>query len=151
MKLLFREAMAADIPVLISMLADDDLGSQREDSSHPLNEKYLNAFGEINSDPNNELILGECNGEVIGMLQLTFIPYLSHMGSWRCLIESVRIHSDHRGQGLGTEFFKWAIERAKQRNCRIVQLTSDKSRPSALHFYEALGFNATHQGFKLKL
>ena len=85
------------------------------------------------------------------MLQLTFIPYLTHIGSWRCLIEGVRIHSNFRGQGLGTAFFKWAIERAKSRHCRIVQLTSDKQRPDALRFYQALGFKATHEGFKLTL
>ena len=85
------------------------------------------------------------------MLQLTFIPYLTHIGSWRCLIEGVRIHTKYRGQGLGTEFFEWAIERAKAKNCNIIQLTSDKQRTDALRFYESLGFEATHEGFKLKL
>ena len=85
------------------------------------------------------------------MLQLTFIPYLTYIGSWRCLIEGVRIHSDHRGRRLGRQFFEWAIARAKTRRCRIVQLTSDKERSSALRFYESPGFKATHEGFKLKL
>jgi len=91
------------------------------------------------------------NGNLIGMLQLTFIPYLSHQGSWRCLIESVRIQSQFRGKGLGTEFIKWAIDRARQRNCKLMQLTSDKQRPRAIQFYEKLGFQASHEGFKLKL
>ena len=85
------------------------------------------------------------------MLQLTFIPYLTHIGSWRCLIEGVRIHHKHRGKGLGTDFFKWAIERAKEKKCSILQLTSDKLRPDALRFYEGLGFKSTHEGFKMKL
>jgi ribosomal protein S18 acetylase RimI-like enzyme len=112
---------------------------------------YLDAFREIEKDPNNELTVVESDGEVIGMLQLTFIPYLTYIGSWRCLIEGVRIHSDHRGRRLGRQYFEWAIARAKTRRCRIVQLTSDKERSSALRFYESPGFKATHEGFKLKL
>jgi len=151
MQLIFRTAVLTDIEYLVSMLADDELGASREDSSRPLNQNYLNAFGEIDGDANNELIVVESNGEVVGMLQLTFIPYLTYVGSWRCLIEGVRIHAKHRGQGLGAQFFKWAIARAKARKCKIVQLTSDKGRPAALRFYESLGFKATHEGFKLKL
>jgi GNAT superfamily N-acetyltransferase len=83
------------------------------------------------------------------MMQLTFIPYLTHTGSWRCLIEGVRIARRFRGQGLGQQFIKWAIQRAAEKNCSIVQLTSDKQRPDALRFYESLGFEATHEGFKL--
>jgi len=151
MQLVFRKALLTDIANLVSMLSDDELGALREDSSQPLNIKYLHAFSEIEKDANNELTVVESDGEVVGMLQLTFIPYLTYVGSWRCLIEGVRIHSDHRGQGLGAKLLKWTIERAKARECKIVQLTSDKERPSALRFYESLGFKATHEGFKLKL
>jgi GNAT superfamily N-acetyltransferase len=151
MNLQFREALESDIPNLVEMLSDDELGVMREDSSLPVNQGYLKAFNSIDEDSNNELTIVESNGKIVGMLQLTFIPYLSHIGSWRCLIESVRIHSSYRGQGLGSEFFQWAIERAKKRSCSIVQLTSDKQRPDALRFYESLGFVATHEGFKLKL
>ena len=133
------------------MLADDPLGAQREDNRSPLNPAYIEAFEHINKDPNNELVVVEREGQTIGMLQLTFIPYLTHTGSWRCLIEGVRIHKDARGEGLGTQFFQWAIERAKTRGCSLVQLTSDKQRPDAIRFYEQLGFVASHEGFKLKL
>jgi ribosomal protein S18 acetylase RimI-like enzyme len=85
------------------------------------------------------------------MLQLTFIPYITHTGSWRCLIEGVRVDEDHRGKGWGASLIRWAISRAQERGCHLVQLTSDKQRPEALKFYESLGFQATHEGFKLKL
>jgi GNAT superfamily N-acetyltransferase len=133
------------------MLADDKLGAQREDTSQPLNKAYLDAFQSVNSDPNNELVVVESDNQIVGMLQLTFIPYLTHIGSCRCLIEGVRIHRDYRGQGLGTQLFEWAINRAKDKGCNLVQLTSDKQRPDALRFYEHLGFKATHEGLKLNL
>ncbi|MFT5658502.1 MAG: GNAT superfamily N-acetyltransferase [Gammaproteobacteria bacterium] len=151
MKLDFRQATERDVSNLVMLLADDALGSQREDISEPLNHRYAAAFHSIDSDPNNELTVVECEGDLAGMLQLTFIPYLTHTGSWRCLIEGVRIAKKYRGQGLGTEFIKWAIKRSAQKNCSIVQLTSDKQRPDAMRFYESLGFQATHEGYKLKI
>ncbi|GMQ46239.1 hypothetical protein VB10N_12380 [Vibrio sp. 10N] len=105
----------------------------------------------IEQDPNNELWVVESESQVVGMLQLTFIPYLTHIGSWRCLIEGVRIAKKIRGQGLGEKMFVHAIGRARERGCNLVQLTSDKQRPDALRFYEKLGFVASHEGFKLAL
>jgi ribosomal protein S18 acetylase RimI-like enzyme len=147
----FREARETDITDLVKLLADDVLGASREDLKIPLNHHYTDAFYSIEKDGNNELIVVESNGELVGMLQLTFIPYLTHTGSWRCLIEGVRIAKTHRRMGLGSKFVDWAIDRAKTRNCSIVQLTSDKQRPDAIRFYESHGFEATHEGFKLKL
>jgi GNAT superfamily N-acetyltransferase len=43
------------------------------------------------------------------------------------------------------------VERARERGCGMVHLTTDKRRPDALRFYEALGFEATHEGMKLRL
>lgn len=133
------------------MLADDDLGVLREDASVPLNPDYIKAFNSIGSDPNNELIVVTSDHDLIGMLQLTFIPYLTYTGSWRCLIEGVRIHSKFRGQGVGKQVFGWAIGRARERDCHLVQLTSDKNRPDAIRFYESLNFTASHEGLKLHL
>lgn len=151
MSLTFRSATNSDLPTLVHMLADDDLGASREDTSNPLNHRYTDAFQAIAKDSNNELIVAESDGDLVGMLQLTFIPYLSHTGSWRCLIEGVRVASSCRGKGLGSELIKWAIRRAGEMDCSIVQLTSDKQRTDAIRFYESLGFTASHEGFKLKL
>ncbi len=151
MNQIYRKATESDIPAIVNLLFDDDLGASREDLSEPLNPHYIGAFHNIEKDPNNELIVVEDSGEVAGVLQLTFIPYLTHIGSWRCLIESVRIHKNFRGQGQGANIINWAISRARERKCGIVQLTSDKQRPDALRFYHSLGFQATHEGFKLKL
>ena len=151
MKLQFQHARKKDLTSLVSLLADDELGALREDTSHPVNQSYYSAFEQISNDPNNELIIVLSDENTVGMLQLTFIPYLTHTGSWRCLIEGVRIHSEFRGKGLGSEILKWAINRAKERNCNLVQLTSDKQRPDAIRFYESLGFVASHEGFKLKI
>ena len=150
MNLTFRESEESDLPFLVQMLGDDELGSRREDLTTPINVRYRNTFETIRSDPNNELIVA-CSegGEIVGMLQITYIPYLTYVGSWRCLIEGVRIHSTYRGKGLGRKVFEWAIARAQERDCCMIQLTSDKTRTAAIRFYESLGFVASHEGFKL--
>lgn len=148
MELQYRSARSSDLESLVSLLSNDPLGRLREDRSESLNELYISAFKAIDRDPNNELLVVEFSGELIGMLQLTF---LTHIGSWRCLIESVRISENYRGSGFGEQMFKHAIELAKARNCKMLQLTSDKQRPDAIRFYEKLGFKASHEGFKLAL
>jgi ribosomal protein S18 acetylase RimI-like enzyme len=150
MKLTFREAAERDLDSIVKMLSDDVLGSKRERYVKPLPESYLKAFRAIEADPNNELIVACLDEEVVGVQQVTFTPYLTHQGGWRATIEGVRTASTVRGQGAGTEMIKYAIKRAKDRGCHLVQLTTDKQRPEALRFYEKLGFQATHEGLKLK-
>jgi ribosomal protein S18 acetylase RimI-like enzyme len=134
------------------LLADDPLGATRERFENPLPESYEKAFDLIDQDNNNELLVLENERDgVVGVLQITYIPYLTYQGSWRALIEGVRIDKSHRAGGLGSMLVLEAIERAKQKNCRLVQLTSDKARPEAIQFYEKLGFTASHEGLKLKL
>ena len=115
----------------------------------PVANSYIAAFEAISADPNNELIVVCKLDSVVGVLQLTFIPYLTYQGSERALIEGVRVAKTHRSGGVGQALFKWAIERAKARGCRMLQLTTDKARPDAVRFYERLGFRASHEGMKL--
>lgn len=146
----FRKATKSDLPYIIEMLADDELGKLREDYQEPLPEKYYQAFGNIDRDPNQELMVVENEDQIIiGTLQLTFVPYLTYQGGIRAQIEAVRIRKDQRGQGIGETLFLWAIKRAKERGAHLLQLTTDKKRPEALKFYEKLGFKASHEGMKL--
>ncbi|WP_296382074.1 GNAT family N-acetyltransferase [Winogradskyella sp.] len=146
----FRKAIKNDISKIVEMIADDELGKERENFKNPLPDSYLNAFEKIDSDQNQELIVVENdNLEIIGTLQLTFIQYLTYQGGVRAQIEAVRIRKDQRGLGLGKTMFKWAIERAKTRKAHLLQLTTDKKRPEAIKFYEALGFKDSHEGMKM--
>ena len=133
------------------MLADDFLGRQREQLEDPLPEGYITAFNEIDADHNNELIVAELDGTVVGTLQLTFTPSISFRGSRRATVESVRVGDAYRGKGIGREMMLWAIERAKERGCISMQLTTNSDRTDAHRFYENLGFSGSHIGMKLKL
>ena len=152
MDLIFRKAEERDLPDIVKMLADDELGSKREDCRDPLPKSYHNAFQNILQDKNQELIILEnFNKDVIGTLQLTFIPYLTYRGGLRAQIEAVRIQKKFRGEGFGKKIFKWAIKRSIDRGAHLVQLTTDKQRPDAIEFYKSLGFRDSHIGMKLHL
>ena len=148
---LFRQATSADLPSIVRMLADDELGSQREQVENPLPAAYYSAFEQINKDPNHELIVAERNGEVIGTLHLMFLPSVSFQGGLRAQIESVRVDKRFQSQSIGSEMMKWAMECARQRNAHVVQLTTHKSRVDAHRFYERLGFKGSHLGMKISL
>jgi GNAT superfamily N-acetyltransferase len=148
---IFRKAARIDLPDIVKMLADDHLGSQRENLSDPLPAAYFEAFEQIDHDPNHELIVAEVDGTVVGTLHLFFSPSLSFQGGLRAQLESVRVDSKHRSQGIGAKMVEHAIGRARERGAHIVQLTSEKSRVGAHRFYERLGFKASHVGMKLKL
>lgn len=147
----FRNARLADVPAIVRMLADDDLGSQREKYQEPLPESYLAAFEQLDRDDNHELIVAELHGEVIGTLHLMFLPSLSYQGGLRAQVESVRVDTKCQNQGIGSKMMKWAIERARERGARIVQLTTHQTRTDAHRFYQRLGFTGSHLGMKLSL
>jgi GNAT superfamily N-acetyltransferase len=143
-----RRATAEDVPTIVALIANDQLGATRETPGDP---RYLAAFEEIDADRNQTLAVVDRDGEVVGTLQITFIPGMSRTGMTRATIEAVRIRADQRGEGLGQRFIEWAIEQARERGCGLVQLTTDASRADAHRFYERLGFKASHVGMKLPL
>ena len=147
----FRLATRQDLPSIVRMLADDDLGSRRERVENPLPESYYSAFEQIHKDPNHELVVAERNGEVIGTLHLMFLPSISFQGGLRAQIESVRVDRRFQSQGIGSAMMKWAMDRAKQRGAYVVQLTTHNSRLDAHRFYERLGFKGSHLGMKMSL
>jgi ribosomal protein S18 acetylase RimI-like enzyme len=150
-KLHIREARLADLPAIVALLADDETARHREDPSAPLDPRYLAAFEAIHADPNQHLVAAELNDRLVGTLQLSFLPGLSFRGAWRAQIEAVRIASDLRGQRLGEQMILWAVDRARARDCKMIQLTSTATRLAAHRFYARLGFVQSHVGMKLHL
>ncbi len=148
----FRAATRADVPAILRLLADDEVSRER-DGVVPEGEDaaYWSAFEAIDADPRNELIVAEEDGAVVGTCQLTFTPSLSRRGAERMTIEAVRVRGDLRGRGVGRAMMLWALARARERGCRLAQLTTDKRRTDAHRFYESLGFVASHEGMKLAL
>ncbi len=149
--LVIRAARRDDVPHIVRLLVDDALGATRDALTDPLPKEYFDAFDAICAHPDNELLVAELQGRVVGCLQLTIIPGLSRRGALRAQVEGVRVESALRSAGIGRALMDAAIARARARGCVIMQLTSDASRVRAHAFYERLGFVASHVGMKRSL
>jgi len=153
-ELTFRDATPDDIAIIVSL---SHAGDARGTETPPLDPatlsdpRYRAAFDEITADANHRLLVAERAGEVVGTIQISFIPGMPAFGMKRGMLENVHIRADQRGTGLGTQMVTWAIERCREAGCGVVQLTSNKLRLDAHRFYEKLGFTKSHEGFKLRL
>jgi len=146
-----RKARITDLPHIIALLLEDELGNTRESKSAVVHENYIKALHKIDRDPNQYLMVVENGDEIIGTCHLTIMPSLTFTGSTRMQIEAVRVAGKYRGQKIGSWMFDQAINYAKEHDVSIIQLTTNKKRPKAKHFYENLGFEASHEGMKLYL
>ncbi len=151
-QLTFRDVLPSDIPVIVRLMHE---GHMRADTQ-PLDPatlddpRYRMAFDEIAADPAHRLIAAERDGTVVGTIQISYLPGLSHFGARRAQFENVFVSPDHRGTGVGTAMMQWAIAQSRAAGCSIIQLTSGKVRTDAHRFYRKLGFEASHEGFKLR-
>lgn len=150
-KLEIRRAERTDVPEIVRIIADNEIGRMREDYQESIPESYYKAFDRI-SDDNNQILIVACyQGEVVGTVQVSFIQNMSVRGAYRALLESMHVDSNFRGKNIGSFMMEWAIETAREKGCNIVQLTSNKKRQKAHNFYRKFGFVATHEGFKMPL
>lgn len=149
MKIEFRTATEADVPNVVGLLRDDHLGSGREGAD---TSRYLEAFRSMKAEAANHLIVGEApDGRIVATYQITFISGLSLRATRRAQVESVRVASDLRGQGVGGQLIADAKARALAAGCGLLQLTMNRSRADSARFYESHGFVPSHTGFKLDL
>ena len=148
MNIVFRQATPDDVMAAVALLRDDGLGSVREIGSE---DEYLAAFDAMMASPGNLLMVGEQGSEIVATYQFTLIPGISLKGALRAQLEGVRVASHMRGKGVGHLLIADAKARAEAAGARLMQLTMNQSREDAKRFYEAVGFEASHFGFKLAL
>jgi N-acetylglutamate synthase-like GNAT family acetyltransferase len=140
-----RRARREDVGKIVAMLADDPLGSGREKLETPLPDCYFQAFARLDADPNIQLVVAEEQGDVVGCL-----PGLSSQGAPRGLLEDVRVHASRRSRGVGEQLVRWAINDARAKGCRLVELLTHHTRADAQRFYERLGFSRSHVGMTIR-
>jgi GNAT superfamily N-acetyltransferase len=146
--MIFRDALPDDIPYIVSLLADDRLGAQRERLGDP---NYIKALADIDADPTTRLIVMEDKGIVVGCMQISILPGFARRGTRRAQLESVRIAGSQRGEGLGAVLVAEAIRLAREAGCGLVELSTDRTRADAHRFWKRQGFEDTHVGMKLFL
>ena len=143
-----RRATASNVSAILSLLQDDHIGWLRESGA---NAQTAAAFEAIDQDP-NQLLLVVVDGweDVVATMQVSFIPNLSRNGTLRAQLEAVRVDRELRDVGLGSAFLQWVLGECRRRGAGLVQLTTDKRRDGARRFYEAHGFESSHEGMKLQ-
>jgi ribosomal protein S18 acetylase RimI-like enzyme len=146
-----RRARREDVRVIVTMLADDPLGSARERIEEPLPPCYFRAFEAVDRDSNIQLVVAEGgDGAVVGCLQLCILPGLSSQGASRALIEDVRVASHCRSRGIGEQMVQWAVAEARAKGCKLVELLTHNTRVDAQRFYVRLGFAPSHLGMTVR-
>ena len=145
-----RDAHEADLPRIVELLAQLSLDAPREWPDEPLPASYLAAFEAIVADQRQRLLVVEAQGQIAGSAVLIIVPNLSHQGRPYAIIENIVIDTGARGAGYGEKLVRYAIEEARKAGCYKLSLTSNKRRPDAHRFYERLGFQATHEGYRLE-
>jgi GNAT superfamily N-acetyltransferase len=143
-----RQAEERDLDRVVELFELGSLVEGKEDRSDL--RPYAAALSEIAARPGG-LLVAQSGGLVVGVCQLIVFRHLQAGGGLCAEIESVHVHPDWRGQGIGRLLMGSAVDRAGALGCYRVQLTSNNQRTEAHRFYESLGFEATHQGFKLVL
>lgn len=151
MSVTIRDARESEIAEIVQLSIAGAIEANRYPTFDPTDLGYLAAFRAIAADPNHRLVVVEDSGAIVGCMQISFIPGLPSGGAWRGQLENVHVHADYRGKGIGGELVKWAIERCRDKGCKMVQLTSNAKRLDAHRFYQRLGFAQSHHGFKLPL
>ncbi|MBV9564613.1 MAG: GNAT family N-acetyltransferase [Bradyrhizobium sp.] len=145
-----RRACRDDVTAIVAMLADDPLGRARERLDDPLPASYFGAFERLDADVNVTLVVAEEGGKVVGCLQLCILPGLSSQGASRGLLEDVRVASDRRSRGIGEKLVRWAVDEARGKGCKLVELLTHHTRTDAQRFYGRLGFARSHVGMTIR-
>jgi ribosomal protein S18 acetylase RimI-like enzyme len=83
------------------------------------------------------LFVASDDGVIVGTLTLVIFPIPTGLRGW---IEDVVVHEDARGLGIGEALTMAAVEEARARGVRSLDLTSRPSREAANALYQKLGF-----------
>lgn len=145
--MIVREAVDHDLRAVLALLAEDVIRELAEPQQ--VTQRQRDALAEPVADPHECLLVGAEGGELVATVQVSWLRHLIYDGGLVAQVESVRVRSDRRGEGLGQQLMAEVVRRARTRGCARVQLTTNAARVGAQRFYERLGFRASHVGMKL--
>ena len=107
-----------------------ETSSMRED-------KVLEIFKRIKSNPEHIIIIAEIEGRIIGSTTLLIEPKFIHQGGVVGHIEDVVVDKKFQGKKIGEKIIIQVLEIAKNHGCyKTILDCSDSVKP----FYEKLGF-----------
>lgn len=108
-----------------------------------------NLFTRILLDPNQQTLVAEDYGEIVGTLVVAILPNLAHGGKPYAIVENVVADEEYRGEGIGAALMQEAVERAREAEAYKLALCSNLEREESHSFYRSLGMKQTHAGFEV--
>ena len=90
------------------------------------------------------------DGKEIARVYLYFIRNELHEKPY-ALMEDLFVQEEFRGQGLGKQMVKAAVEEAKKEGCYKVICTSRYEREQVHKMYQNLGFNDYGKEFRINI
>jgi ribosomal protein S18 acetylase RimI-like enzyme len=119
--------------------------------SEPSDDDMRASVGRLLEDPSTEFLLGapEPGAPAGGVVQLRF-----RYGVWRtggdCLLEDLFVAPPARGAGLGRALVQAAIDRARVRGCRRIELDVNERNEAAQGLYGSFGFSSESKGYRAR-
>lgn len=143
MTTVIRQATNADLPAVLALCAELDVGSAGDEQGLTLAQAQA-LLAEFARYPSYRLFVA-CEGAhsdapVVATYTLLVMHNLAHGGTPSAIVEDVVVAHAHQGKGLGTQLMKHAMALAAQAGCYKLALSSNGRRLGAHAFYESLGF-----------
>jgi ribosomal protein S18 acetylase RimI-like enzyme len=92
---------------------------------------------EMIESPVSDVLVARVDGEILGALTLVVFRIPTGLRAW---IEDVVVDDRARGKGVGEQLNRFALERARAKGAKTVELTSRPSREAANRLYRRIGF-----------
>ncbi|MCB0324759.1 MAG: GNAT family N-acetyltransferase [Bdellovibrionales bacterium] len=140
-----REAVAADVPAIMELIAQQDMSPDNRLSES----EAKRLFEEITNTGCHKLYVAFVDSRLVGTFALVVVQSLTHNGGKSAVVEDVVVRSDVQGHGIGRQMMDYAAEKARAVGAQKVVLSSGQARENAHAFYEHLGYK--RDGFRFGL
>ena len=141
-----REASEADLPAILGLYAQPDLD---DGDVLPLVQAQQ-ILARFKRYPAYKLYVAADGEEIVGSLALLIMDNLGHRGAPSGVVEDVVVEPERQGEGIGRQMMAFALDRARDRRCYKLALSSNLSRERAHRFYESLGFERHGYSFRVE-
>lgn len=147
MHISLREAQECDMDAVYSLYPH----LLSEDDPSPGREKLLESWNRLISNPAMTCFIAEVDKKIVGTCCLIIVPNLTRGARPYALIETVVVHTEFQGRGIGRKMIEHAIEKARNARCYKIMLLSGVENKNH-GFYERLGFDRNIKvGFELRM
>jgi phosphinothricin acetyltransferase len=136
--MIIRKAVRGDLPAINDILNEAIRNTTANWSYEEQSMEAAQEWFDAHSAPNRPLLVAEEDGEIVGYGCLS--AFREKDGYWPVVENSVYVHRDHRGRGVGTMLMKRLIAMGREAGLRVITAWVDAENQGSIAFHENLGF-----------